>query len=115
MFDHVGLNVQDYAASRGFYERALAPLGYSVVMSFDEWKACGFGNEGQPTFWISEREPTTTGTHVAFTAADRTTVDAFHEAALDAGVREHYHPNYYGAFVHDLDGNNVEAVCHAPA
>jgi catechol 2,3-dioxygenase-like lactoylglutathione lyase family enzyme len=122
MFDHVGLNVSDYAASRAFYERALEPLGYSVVMSFDEWKACGFGAEGQPTFWISERDPATTGAHVAFTATDRATVDAFHEAALDAGgidngrpgVREHYHPTYYGAFVHDLDGNNVEAVCHAP-
>ena len=123
MFDHVGLNVQDYAASRAFYERALAPLGYSVVMAFDEWKACGFGTEAHPTFWISEREPATTGMHVAFTVADRATVDAFHEAALDAGgidngrpgIREQYHPTYYGAFVHDLDGNNVEAVCHAPA
>ena len=123
MFDHVGLNVQDYAASRDFYERALAPLGYRVVMAFDEWKSCGFGTDEKPTFWISEREPGTTGTHVAFTVADRTTVDAFHEAALDAGgidngrpgIREHYHPTYYGAFVHDLDGNNIEAVCHAPA
>ena len=123
MFDHVGLNVRDYAASRAFYERALGPLGYSVVMAFDEWKACGFGTESQPTFWISEREPATTGTHLAFTAPDRSTVDAFHEAALDAGgidngrpgIRAHYHPTYYGAFVHDLDGNNVEAVCHAPA
>ena len=122
MFDHVGLNVRDYAASRAFYERALGPLGYSVVMAFDEWKACGFGTDNQPTFWISEREPGTTGTHVAFTATDRATVDAFHEAALDAGgidngrpgILEHYHPTYYGAFVHDLDGNNVEAVCHAP-
>ena len=123
MFDHVGLNVQDYAASRDFYERALAPLGYAVIMAFDEWKSCGFGTDEKPTFWIFEREPVTTGTHVAFTVADRTIVDAFHEAALDAGgidngrpgVREHYHPTYYGAFVHDLDGNNVEAVCHAPA
>jgi catechol 2,3-dioxygenase-like lactoylglutathione lyase family enzyme len=123
MFDHVGLNVRDYAASRAFYEHALAPLGYSVVMAFGEWKACGFGTGDQPMFWISEREPTTTGTHVAFTAADRATVDAFHEAALGAGgidngrpgIREHYHPTYYGAFIHDLDGNNVEAVCHAPA
>ena len=71
--------------------------------------------------WISEREPFGTGTHVAFTCADRATVDAFHEAALAAGgidngapgLREQYHPTYYGAFVHDLDGNNVEAVCHA--
>ena len=123
MFDHVGLNVRDYAASRAFYERALAPLGYGVVLAFDQWKSCGFGTDDKPTFWISEREPLTTGTHVAFTATDRATVDAFHEAALDEGgidngrpgVREHYHPTYYAAFVHDLDGNNIEVVCHAPA
>jgi catechol 2,3-dioxygenase-like lactoylglutathione lyase family enzyme len=122
MFDHVGLNVRDYAASRAFYELALAPLGYGIVMAFDEWKAAGFGADGRPQLWISEREPFGTGTHVAFTCADRATVDAFHEAALAAGgldngapgVREEYHPTYYGAFVHDLDGNNVEAVCHAP-
>jgi catechol 2,3-dioxygenase-like lactoylglutathione lyase family enzyme len=120
MFDHVGLNVRDYAASRAFYERALAPLGYGVVMDFDEWKAAGFGKDGNPSFWIAEREPYGTGTHVAFAASDRATVDAFHEAALAAGgidngapgIREEYHPTYYGAFVHDLDGNNVEAVCH---
>ena len=84
------------------------------------WKACGFGKEGPPSFWISEREPSGTGTHVAFASPDRATVDAFHAAALDAGgidngapgIREHYHPTYYGAFVHDPDGNNVEAVCH---
>jgi catechol 2,3-dioxygenase-like lactoylglutathione lyase family enzyme len=123
MFDHVGLNVRDYAGSRAFYERALAPLGYRVVMAFDEWKACGFGTDEKPVFWLSEREPFGAGTHVAFAADDRATVDAFHEAALGAGgidngapgIREHYHPNYYGAFVHDLDGNNVEVVCHAPA
>ena len=120
MFDHVGLNVKDYADSRAFYERALAPLGYSVVLAFDEWKTAGFGTADKPEFWISEREPFGTGTHVAFTCGDRATVDAFHKAALDAGgldngapgVREAYHPAYYGAFVHDLDGNNVEAVCH---
>jgi catechol 2,3-dioxygenase-like lactoylglutathione lyase family enzyme len=123
MFDHVGINVKDYTASRAFYERALAPLGYGVVMAFDEWKAAGFGTDRKPTFWISEREPFTTGTHVAFTCDERATVDAFHDAALAAGgidngapgVREEYHEHYYGAFVHDLDGNNVEAVCHAPA
>jgi catechol 2,3-dioxygenase-like lactoylglutathione lyase family enzyme len=120
MFDHVGLNVRDYGASRAFYEQALAPLGYSVVMAFDEWKACGFGTNEQPEFWISQREPYGTGTHVAFTAPDRATVDAFHEAALAAGgrdngepgLREQYHPTYYGAFVLDADGNNVEVVCH---
>ncbi|HEY8408347.1 MAG TPA: VOC family protein [Gaiellaceae bacterium] len=120
MYDHVGLNVRDYAVSRAFYESALAPLGYGVVMDFPEWKAAGFGTGGQPTFWISEREPYGTGTHVAFASDDRATVDAFHAAAIAAGgrdngapgVREQYHPTYYGAFVHDPDGNNVEAVCH---
>ena len=122
MFDHVGLNVRDYAASRAFFEQALAPLGYRVVMAFDEWKAAGLGTADKPEFWISEREPYGTGTHVAFTCPDHATVDAFHEAALAAGgidngapgPREQYHPTYYGAFVHDLDGNNIEAVCHTP-
>jgi catechol 2,3-dioxygenase-like lactoylglutathione lyase family enzyme len=121
MFDHVGLNVSDYGASRAFYERALAPLGYGIVMEFAEWRAVGFGRDGKPAFWLSEREPNGTGTHVAFTCDDRATVDAFHAAALAAGgtdngppgIREHYHPTYYGAFVLDPDGNNVEAVCHA--
>ena len=122
MFDHVGLNVRDYGASRAFYEQALAPLGYRVVMAFDEWKAAGLGMDDKPEFWISQREPYGTGTHVAFTCSDRATVDAFHDAALDAGgidngapgPREQYHPTYYAAFVHDPDGNNVEAVCHKP-
>lgn len=123
MFDHVGLNVRDYKASRAFYEQALAPLGYSVVMAFDEWKGAGFGTSAdKPEFWIMEREPYGTATHVAFHCGDRATVDAFHAAALAAGgndngppgIREHYHPTYYGAFALDPDGNNVEAVCHRP-
>jgi catechol 2,3-dioxygenase-like lactoylglutathione lyase family enzyme len=122
MVDHVGLNVRDYQASRAFFEQALAPLGYKVVMAFDEWKAAGFGTDEKPEFWIAEREPYGTGTHVAFVCGDRATVDAFHDAALSAGgidngppgLREHYHPTYYGAFVHDLDGNNIEAVSHGP-
>ena len=76
MFDHVGLNVRDYAASRAFFEHALAPLGYRVVMAFDEWKAAGFGTGEKPEFWISEREPVGTGTHVAFVCPDRATVNA---------------------------------------
>jgi catechol 2,3-dioxygenase-like lactoylglutathione lyase family enzyme len=121
MLDHVGVNVRDYAASRAFYERALEPLGLGIVMANDEWKAAGFGTDRKPFFWVVQREPGTTGTHVAFDAPDRATVDAFHAAALAAGgtdngapgIREHYHPTYYGAFVLDPDGNNVEAVCHA--
>ena len=123
MFDHVGLNVRDYRVSRAFYEQALAPLGYRVVMGSDEWKGAGFGtSDDKPEFWITEREPFGTGTHVAFHAADRATVDAFHAAALAAGgkdngppgIREHYHPAYYGALIHDPDSNNIEAVCHSP-
>jgi catechol 2,3-dioxygenase-like lactoylglutathione lyase family enzyme len=122
MFDHVGLNVKDYPASRAFYEAALAPLGYKVVMAFDEHNAAGFGPADKPEFWVAQREPFGTGTHVAFACPDRATVDAVYAAAVGAGgtdngppgLREHYHPTYYGAFVHDLDGNNVEAVCHAP-
>ena len=120
MLDHVGLNVSDYRASRAFYEQALAPLGYRIAMAFDQWKAAGFGANDKPEFWISERPPTTSGTHVCFACDDHATVDAFHVAALAAGgrdngppgLREHYHPTYYAAFVLDLDGNNVEAVCH---
>lgn len=111
MFDHIGINVRDYRASRDFYERALAPLGYHVVMAFDEWKAVAFGEEDKPTFWMSQREPYGAGTHVAFHCVDRPAVDAFHAAAVAAGgkdnggpgVRGHYHPTYYAAFVLDPD------------
>jgi catechol 2,3-dioxygenase-like lactoylglutathione lyase family enzyme len=120
MFDHVGLNVRDYAASRAFYESALAPLGYRVVLDFEQWGAAGFGTDGKPTFWIFQREPYGTATHVAFTCDDRETVDTFHASALAAGgednggpgIREQYAPTYYAAFAHDPDGNNIEAVCH---
>ncbi len=121
MFDHIGLNVRDFGASRGFYERALEPLGYRVVFDGSEWNGAGFGaSPDQPELWIMQREPYGTGTHVAFAAPDRETVDSFHAAALAAGgtdngapgIREQYHPTYYGAFVLDPDGNNLEAVCH---
>ncbi len=85
MFDHVGLSVRDYAASRAFYEHALTPLGYTVVMGGDDWKGAGFGDRGKPEFWIVQRDPVGTGTHVAFHCADRASVDAFHAAALAAG------------------------------
>jgi len=118
MIDHVSVSVKSFAASRAFYEPALTALGYDVVMEFPH--AAGFGTGGKPIFWIAEREPTGTAAHVAFQCDDRATVDAFHAAALAAGgrdnggpgLREHYHPTYYGAFVLDPDGNNVEAVCH---
>jgi catechol 2,3-dioxygenase-like lactoylglutathione lyase family enzyme len=118
--DHVGLDVSDYAASRAFYEAALAPLGIQLMMAPAD-RIGGFGDDF-PFFWIAQRDRgPDSGTHVAFTAVDRATVDAFHTAALAAGardnggpgVREIYHPHYYGAFVLDPDGNNAEAVCHA--
>jgi catechol 2,3-dioxygenase-like lactoylglutathione lyase family enzyme len=120
MYDHVGLNVTDYEASKRFYDGALAAFGYGVVMEFPN--ACGYGPEGKPEFWIAQREPFGTGAHVAFASPDRETVDAFYEAAVAAGgrdngppgIRDDYHEHYYGAFVHDPDGNNVEAVCHRP-
>jgi catechol 2,3-dioxygenase-like lactoylglutathione lyase family enzyme len=119
---HAGLEVGDFAASRDFYERALEPLGFGVVMEFGEGYA-GFGIAGRPSFWIRQATGQASGpTHIAFHATDRARVDAFHAAALAAGAadngppgtRAHYHPTYYGAFVLDPDGNNVEAVCHGP-
>ena len=123
MLDHVGLEVSDYRRSKAFYEQALKPLGLAVLME-PVPNACGFGDpsEGKPFFWIGTRGGAGSGVHVAFGAPSRERVDAFHAAALAAGgrdngapgVREVYHPNYYGAFVLDPDGNNVEAVCHGP-
>ena len=122
MLDHLGINVSDYDRGREFYERALAPLGFTFLME-PVPRTGGLGRDGKPTFWITDqREPTSQNVHVAFTAPDRATVDAFHAAALEAGrtddrgpgIRELYHPTYYGAFVLDPDGNNVEAVCHRP-
>jgi catechol 2,3-dioxygenase-like lactoylglutathione lyase family enzyme len=120
--DHVGLDVSDYAASKAFYDKALAPLGMRLMMEPIELFG-GYGDDF-PFFWIAQRQRgPDSGVHVAFRVEDRETVDAFHAAALAAdgkdngepGVREIYHPHYYAAFVLDPDGNNVEAVCHAPA
>jgi catechol 2,3-dioxygenase-like lactoylglutathione lyase family enzyme len=119
MIDHVSANVRDVDSAKRFYEQALKPLGYSLMMEFPG--VAGFGKDGKPDFWISTSEAPSP-THVAILAPDRATVDAFHAAALAAGgkdngapgLREHYHPTYYGAYVHDADGNNVEAVCHNP-
>jgi len=120
MFDHVAINVRDYQRSRAFYEQALAPLGYRVAMDLSQYKAVAFGTDEKPTFWVCEREPYGTGTHIAFTVDQRETVHAFYDAAVAAGgtdngppgPRREYTPTYYAAFVHDFDGNNVEAVCH---
>ena len=126
MIDHIGFPVSDYARSKAFYERALAPLGYSLIMEVRQTKdgaaAAGFGINGKPDFWIGGEGKLNKPVHVAILAEDRDTVDAFHRAALAAGgkdngapgLRPHYHPHYYGAFVLDPDGHNVEAVCHTP-
>jgi catechol 2,3-dioxygenase-like lactoylglutathione lyase family enzyme len=123
MLDHVGLDVSDYDRSRAFYEKALAPLGLRLLMEPAPGIG-GFGNGQKPFFWIATgRRAPQSGVHVAFAVDDRARVDAFHAAALAAGatdngapgVRAIYHPTYYGAYVLDPDGNNVEAVCHKPA
>ena len=121
MFDHVGLNVKDYQASRAFYETALAPLGWTVIAEYPGHEVVGFGDADRAVFWLHQREPVGTGTHVAFTCDDRATVDAFHAAGIAAGGLDNgppglrwYHEHYYGAFILDPDGNNIEAVCHVP-
>jgi catechol 2,3-dioxygenase-like lactoylglutathione lyase family enzyme len=127
MIDHIGFPVADYARSKAFYLKALAPLGYALIMEVQQDQhdspAAGFGAAGKPDFWIGGEGGLNRPMHVALGAKDRAAVDAFHRAALDAGgkdngapgLRPHYHPDYYGAFVLDPDGHNVEAVCHAPA
>jgi len=121
IIDHFGLGVSDYERAKAFYAEALAPLGIVPVMEVKEKvRACGFGRDGKPEFWIGSDGKTTPPTHVAFVAATRAEVDGFYQAALRAGARDNgrpglrpqYHPSYYGAFVFDLDGHNVEAVCH---
>ena len=126
MIDHTGLNVSDMKRSRAFYAAALAPLGYQVMMELTKEQTGGFAGVGlgEPPkldFWLGEGTPNEPRLHVAFRANSRELVDAFYKAALAAGgrdngapgLRPHYHPNYYGAFVFDPDGHNIEAVCHS--
>ena len=130
MIDHIGIIVTDFPDSRAFYEKALAPIGYAMLMELGPEitgtvRVAGFGEQQKPDFWISEAAPGKTagnGVHVALRVSSRAQVDAFHAAALAAGgrdngapgIRAHYHPNYYGAFILDPDGHNIEAVCHDP-
>jgi catechol 2,3-dioxygenase-like lactoylglutathione lyase family enzyme len=124
MLDHIGVEVSDFARSRAFYEAALEPLGIGLLMEF-EGVGAGFGKQTEdgpkPFFWIGERgRPPVSGAHVAFGVRSTEQVDAFHAAALTAGGTDNgapgprpvYHPGYYGAFVLDPDGNNIEAVCY---
>ncbi|WP_442578381.1 VOC family protein [Mesorhizobium sp. ASY16-5R] len=126
MIDHTGIAVSDWTKAKAFYDAAFAPLGAKLLYMVPEQftggvKAGGYGRE-RPVFWLHEGKSAGPGRHYAFAANSRAEVDAFHAAAMAAGgrdngapgLRPHYHENYYGAFVFDPDGNNVEAVCHKP-
>ncbi len=130
MIDHLSSYAMDYPATRTFYEAALAELGYSVQseMALDSdaelpgRRICAFGPDGRSVFWVIEVRQAASPRHVAFVADHRQSVDAFHRAGLAAGgqdngapgLRPIYHEHYYGSFLTDPDGNNVEAVCHIP-
>lgn len=126
MIDHSGISVTDFDRSKSFYEQALAPLGASFLVQIPPEhtggvKVGGFGQDSA-AFWLSEGDAQKPPVHFAFSAKTRAQVDAFYAAAIAAGgadngkpgLRPHYHADYYGAFVRDPDGNNIEAVCHAP-
>ena len=121
--DHTGISVEDLARAKAFYGAALAPLGIALMMEMPDGvtgsvDAAGLGAEGKPFFWLATGKQTRT--HIAFGADTRADVDAFYAAAMAAGgtdngppgLRTHYHPTYYGAFVLDPEGHNIEAVCH---
>jgi len=127
MIDHIGLAVKDMDRAKAFYIQALKPLGIDLVMEVTAQETgadahAGFGKNDKAFFWVGSGNKPKGGTHVAFAAQTRGEVDAFHRAALAAGGRDngapgprpHYHKHYYGAFVLDPDGNNIEAVCHRP-
>jgi len=121
MLDHIGLDVSDIKQAKEFYAAVLKPLGYEIFMEWEKW--VGFAINGKPDFWLREGTQTTPAIHVAFRAESRALVNEFYKAAIVAGgkdngapgIREIYHPNYYGAFVLGPDDHNIEAVCHEPA
>jgi catechol 2,3-dioxygenase-like lactoylglutathione lyase family enzyme len=120
MIDHTAVNVSNHEAAKAFYTKALGPLGYQLV--FEQGEFMGFADQHGLSLGVVRRDPVG-GAHVAFKCDDHASVDAFYEAAIAAGgtdngppgIRAHYHENYYAAFVHDEDGNNIEAVCQQPA
>jgi len=122
MLDHVTIGVSNIARAVAFYDRALAPLGIERLYA-EGTSAFGYGSDKKAYFWLGQRETVQTGAHIAFAAGDRAVVGAFHAAALAAGGRDNgapglrpqYHAHYYGAFILDPDGHNIEAVCHRPA
>lgn len=121
MIDHAGIHVSDIAKAKEFYSKALAPLGYTMIAEYPEYKVAGFGEGGKADFWLnadgSEQE-----NHVAFAAKDKAAVDGFYKVSLAAGgtdngapgYRKDYSPGYYAAFVKDIDGHNIEVVFHDP-
>ena len=124
MLDHIGIAISNFERSKTFYDRALAPLGIGLVMAVTaeqtgDHPAAGYGSDGKPYFWFGGGKAPG-HTHIAFVTDARAKVDAFYKAALAAGgtdngapgLRPHYHKDYYGAFVLDPDGHNIEAVCH---
>jgi len=121
MIDHTGIRVSNLDKSIEFYTKVLAPLGYTLIMQFPG--GAGFGVAGKPDFWLdgthgAPKDPI----HIAFRASGRAIVRDFYAQALAAGAtdngapgtRPHYHEHYYGGFVHDPDGHNIEACCHEP-
>ncbi|MGY3487257.1 catechol 2,3-dioxygenase-like lactoylglutathione lyase family enzyme [Bradyrhizobium sp. USDA 4011] len=121
MLDHVTIGISDIERSKTFYDAALRPLGITRLYA-EGAEFAGYGVRPKAFFWIGRRATPQTGAHIAFTANDRVTVDRFYDDAIKGGgrdngrpgIRPHYHANYYGAFVLDPDGHNIEAVCHAP-
>jgi catechol 2,3-dioxygenase-like lactoylglutathione lyase family enzyme len=125
LIDHTGINVANYEKSKSFYLKALAPIGYTMILEFgfenpDVNDVGGFGEVPKTDFWVAKGQPNVPPLHIAFRAKTRAQVDAFYAAAIEAGgidngapgLRPHYHSNYYGAFVRDFDGHNIEVVCH---
>lgn len=122
MIDHITFGISDFSRAAAFYDQALAPLNVRRLVTFRERAdVAGYG-DARPWFWLVGEDPTRGKLHIAFRADDRATVDAFHAAALRAGgkdngqpgLRPHYDAGYYGAFVLDPEGNNIEAVCRRP-